>query len=340
MAATTLPRKEKWFPPVGYKWRRQSAITFVIFHLLLPLAFVPWLFSWAGVILAVVGYYVFCSIGVDLCFHRLLSHGSYKVPKWLERSFALLGICSLQDSPLQWAATHRRHHQHADLEEDPHSPVQSVFWGHAGWMFVKETKLGRLQLHEKYVPDLMKDPFYSRIERNTLWLWTFLLHALLIFAIGFFVGWVQTETLLGGLQLGLSLFLWGVVVRVVYSWHATWAVNSIGHLWGYRNYATADNSRNNWLVTLFTNGGGWHNNHHGDQRSAAHGHHRWWEIDLVYLTLRLLVALRLAWDVIPPRFRKQNSDEAHSVKCHSHELSRPHDLQRLASRTNTVKNIK
>ena len=70
-------------------------------------------------------------------------------------------------------------------------------------------------------------------------------------------------------QFGLSLLVWGVFVRTVLVWHITWSVNSVTHLWGYRNYDTDENSRNNWLVALVTNGEGWHNNHHADPRSAA-----------------------------------------------------------------------
>ena len=48
--------------------------------------------------------------------------------------------------------------------------------------------------------------------------------------------------------------MWGVIVRTVYVWHVTWAVNSVTHLWGYRNYETGENSRNNWVVAMLTNG--------------------------------------------------------------------------------------
>jgi stearoyl-CoA desaturase (delta-9 desaturase) len=68
-------------------------------------------------------------------------------------------------------------------------------------------------------------------------------------------------------------------------------------LWGYRNYETTDNSRNNFLVAIITSGEGWHNNHHADPQSANNGH-RWWEVDLTYLFLRLLVLFGLAWNVV------------------------------------------
>ena len=71
-------------------------------------------------------------------------------------------------------------------------------------------------------------------------------------------------------------------------------------MWGYKNYETTDDSRNNWWVALITYGEGWHNNHHAHQRSAAHGH-RWWELDVSYLTIRAMELVGLASDVVKPR---------------------------------------
>ena len=104
---------------------------------------------------------------------------------------------------------------------------------------------------------------------------------------------------MAGVQFGLSLLVWGVFVRTVAVWHITWSVNSVTHMWGYRNYETDENSRNNWLVGLVSNGEGWHNNHHADQRSAAHGH-RWWEFDVTYITIWLLEKFGLATNVLRP----------------------------------------
>jgi stearoyl-CoA desaturase (delta-9 desaturase) len=79
--------------------------------------------------------------------------------------------------------------------------------------------------------------------------------------------------------------------------HSTWAVNSVTHMWGYRNYDTEDHSRNNPIVAVLAFGEGWHNNHHGHPTLANHGHHRWWELDPSYWVILLLWRLRLAWDV-------------------------------------------
>jgi hypothetical protein len=46
--------------------------------------------------------------------------------------------------------------------------------------------------------------------------------------------------------------MFGVFVRTVLVWHITWAINSVTHLWGYRNYQTDEDSRNNIVVGLIS----------------------------------------------------------------------------------------
>ncbi len=87
-----------------------------------------------------------------------------------------------------------------------------------------------------------------------------------------------------------------MILRTLFSWHTTFAVNSVTHVWGYRNYETHDSSTNHWLVALLTGGEGWHNNHHAHPVSAAHGH-KWWEFDPTYLNIRLLQWVGLAKQV-------------------------------------------
>jgi stearoyl-CoA desaturase (delta-9 desaturase) len=277
------------------------ALAVGVFHLLLPLAFVSWLFSWTGLLLIPLGNYVFCSLGIGGGFHRLLTHRSYRCPKWLEHALAVLGVCSLQDSPARWVMVHRLHHQHADRRPDPHSPLVNWFWGHVGWLLVENRQLSKAATYERYARDILQDPFYMRLERGHLWVWVYAAHALLFYLAGFAIGWATSGEYLGGVQFGLSLLLYGVVYRTIYAWHVTWGVNSLAHMWGYRNYATDENSRNNWFFALATNGDGWHNNHHAYPRCAAHGFHRWWELDVTYLTLRCLQAAGLVWDMVPRR---------------------------------------
>lgn len=279
-------------------------------HLLALLAFLPYCFSWTGVVLALAGLYCYGTLGINLCYHRLLTHQGFKVPKTLEHVFATLGVCCLQDTPARWVAIHRLHHQFSDHVEDPHSPLVNFLWGHMGWLVVQNREHNKLGTYEKYARDVLRDPLYFRFERGLNWAWIYGAHALVYYLLGAALGYLTGGTWQAALQFGLSLLVWGVFVRTVLVWHITWSVNSLTHLFGYRNYETNENSRNNWFVALVSNGEGWHNNHHADQRAAAHGH-RWWEFDVTWLTIRALEALGLASDVVPPRcWNKRRTGQA------------------------------
>jgi fatty-acid desaturase len=282
--------------PDRIMWRNTIAV--VSYHVLALLAITPWFFSWTGVVLAGLGYYVFGVLGINICYHRLLTHRGFTCPKWFEHTLAVLGVCCLQDAPARWVAAHRRHHQYADEQPDPHSPLVNFFWAHMGWLLVENTDLTHLGIYYgQYAKDILRDPFYKHLERHVFWI---LAGSWVIF----FVGGFAAIVLLGGTAIeaarfGASLVLWGVIVRTVLVWHVTWSINSVTHMWGYRSYATEDDSRNNILIAIVTNGEGWHNNHHADQRAAKHGH-RWWEIDTSFLSIRLFEALGLADDIVLP----------------------------------------
>jgi stearoyl-CoA desaturase (delta-9 desaturase) len=268
-------------------------------HLTIPLAFLSYFFSWWGLAWLPIGNYLFCSLGIGAGYHRLLTHRGFKCPLWLEHCLAILGVCNLQESPARWVVVHRMHHQHSDHEPDPHTPLVSWFWGHVGWTFIENRATTSAETYHKYAGDILSDPFYMRLERNLLYVWVYVLQAALFFAVGMGVGYLFEGTWAGSLRFGLLWLLWGVLYRTLVTWHVTWGVNSAAHLWGYRNYETRENSRNNWLLALCTNGDGWHNNHHADPRAAAHGH-RWWELDVTYRTICLWERLGLAWDVVRP----------------------------------------
>jgi fatty-acid desaturase len=127
-----------------------------------------------------------------------------------------------------------------------------------------------------------------------------LIHVALFYAGAVLAGWLAWHDVQAATALGMSVLVWGVLVRQVYVWHVTWGVNSIRHILGYRNYETPDRSRNNWFWGLISMGEGWHNNHHHDPASASNWH-RAWEVDGTYLIIRALEVVGLATDVKRPR---------------------------------------
>ena len=297
-------REAGWLPlpatatPLRVEWPFANGIIF--YHLVALLAFVPALFSWAGVGAAILGYFLFGMLGINVGYHRLLTHKGFTCPRWLEYAFAMLGVCCLQGSPAHWVAIHRRHHQFADRQQDPHSPLVNLAWGHVGWILFKNAGLPRTAMSDPYARDLIRQPFYRWIETHWRWLWIAILSWPLFFFAGFAASLLADETLGQAALFGASLLVWGVFLRTVLHWHLTWAVNSVAHRWGYRNYETPDDSRNNIPIGLLACGEGWHNNHHADPRSARHGH-KWWEFDLAWLVIRAFAVAGLARDLARPR---------------------------------------
>lgn len=278
----------------------------IVIHVLALTAVLPYVFVWWGIPLVLVGNFIFGSLGINLGYHRMLTHKAAAFPRMLERLWVLCGVCCLEGSPLWWACVHRIHHQHSDHSADPHTPKESFFWGHMQWIFIADPRQHSLTTYAKYIPDLVNDPFLRWLHKRHTWALVYLAHAVALAAIGFGVGWLVTDAPAAAVQFGTQFFVWSVLVRTVYVWHITWLVNSAAHRWGYRNYDTADRSRNNVIVALLTNGEGWHNNHHAAPRVCSQGH-RWWEIDLTYTAVRALQLMGLAWDVVPVASVRQSA---------------------------------
>ena len=165
--------------PKLVRWRYASRIPLI--HLLACLAFIPWFFSWPGVVLAVLGLYVFGTLGINLCYHRLLTHQGLTTPKWLEHFFAVLGVCTMQDTPACWISMHRIHHKYSDHRPDPHSPLVNFLWGHCGWLMYQNRDFANVNCYQRYTRDILRDPFYMKLERNENWLRIYAVSILLFF---------------------------------------------------------------------------------------------------------------------------------------------------------------
>jgi len=239
--------------------------------------FAPWTFTWTGLGLFLFLIWVSGSLGIGVCYHRLLTHRGFKVGKPLEYFLTMCGMLASEGGAITWVAMHRMHHTLSDRpQRDPHTPKDGFWWSHIGWIL---THIGYdlREIEARHAPELVADPVQRVLNR--LHLLPNILVGLALFAWG---GW--------------SLVVWGVFLRMVVVLHATWFVNSAAHTWGYRTYDTPEGSTNLWWVGLIAWGEGWHNNHHAFQRSARHGH-EWWELDANWLAIRALRALRLVSEV-------------------------------------------
>ena len=234
-------------------------------------------FSWVNLTALLLTLWVSGSLGIGVGYHRLFTHRGFKAPRWVQYVLATCGTLAVQSGPIAWVTTHRLHHAFTDTDKDPHSPRNGTYWSHIGWIFRGTAQLQPESVRQRYSPDLTRDAFLVWIDKY--YYITFIAVGVLLFVIG---GW--------------TMVLWGIVLRTVLSWHFTWLVNSATHLWGTQRFDSRDDSRNNGFVAAVSWGEGWHNNHHAYPRSARHGL-TWKEIDINWMTIRVMEKLGLATDV-------------------------------------------
>jgi stearoyl-CoA desaturase (delta-9 desaturase) len=256
------------------------------------------MFTWQRLLVTVVLYVLAINVGIGMCYHRLLTHRGYHVPKWLEYVMTICAALSLEGGPIFWVSTHRVHHQLSDKEGDPHTPREGGWWAHAGWILFGESLHAQTEALSRYSPDLTRDRFHVWISKYH-WL-PIVVSAVLLFAGGWYFG---------GPVTAIGMVLWGAFFRITIGLHATWLVNSATHLWGSRRFETRDDSRNSWWVALLTGGEGWHNNHHAHPVSARHGL-KWYEIDPNFYGIWILSKLGLARKIQIAKFDPENPKPA------------------------------
>lgn len=216
--------------------------------------------------------YMLNGFGMTAGYHRMLTHRSFRAHPAVEVILLVLGSMAVASPPIEFAATHIKHHAKSDREGDPHSPMEGLFHAHLGWLFKD-----RFADPQVYCRHLLKDPIIVFINR------TFLLWVALSLGIPFLIG-------------GWTGLLWGGLVRIFLVHHLIFSVNSICHAFGKREFETNDRSRNQWLVAVLAFGEGWHNNHHAFPRSAFHGLH-WWQFDLAGYLIWILERFGLVDEV-------------------------------------------
>jgi stearoyl-CoA desaturase (delta-9 desaturase) len=100
--------------------------------------------------------------------------------------------------------------------------------------------------------------------------------------------------------------LWGGFARIFAVDNATWAVNSLGHTIGNREFHLRDQSRNIGALAAATMGGSWHNNHHA-RPALAQSRRHWWQLDLAGEFIRLLDCVGLVYNL---RYANSSSHRA------------------------------
>lgn len=273
------------------------------------------------------GYFLMAGLAINVGYHRCLSHRSFRLRKWLERTFITLGLPA--GTPIQWAGNHRFHHRHADDRNDPHSPLQDGFWhAHVGWYIGSRNPFvcavyslagplrilfdgwNRPRTNQQYnslAADVAADAYYRWISRPAPFFAASVIHVFIPFGTVYF---------LGGL-IGVAT-LWLTLAAI---YNIGDSIDSLAHLHGDRPFKANHFARNNRVLGYLAMGEGWHANHHTFPSSARHGLLPG-QFDGAWLLIRFLKALGLADSIMLPnnksirqRLIRKTEEEKENAIC-------------------------
>ena len=193
---------------------------------------------------------------VSAGYHRYFSHRAFKAPVWYEYLVLSLGTLTGSGPLLGWAGVHRMHHNYADTEKDPHSPIYKNFWR------VLTSTFKVPSIKHRHVVDLLK---------NTRVMWFYKHHNA-----------IRIVTFLGfALLLPGEWFLVLIVSPMIYSYIGFGLINSLCHA------SDGSGARNSHLINILAGGDGFHKNHHDNPKDWQIGKH-WYELDPGAWFIRLI----------------------------------------------------
>ncbi len=230
-AATFNPVEE------GFTFRLKQGITLfvsiapVVVALAMAWWGVPFKFTWLAAGVAVVMHTV-CGLGITVGFHRHQTHGSFKSGKLVETALACMGSLAIEGKIITWVADHRQHHKHTDVKGDPHSPhvnpdglalgmLHGLYHAHMGWL----PGVSKAD-PEKYVPKMLENKAIVWVDR------LFPVFVVAAYAIPFAIGW----TVNGNLHEAIGVMFWAGFMRMAFTHHVTWSINSVCHMIGTRPF--------------------------------------------------------------------------------------------------------
>jgi len=245
----------------------------------------PIMFTWVAV------HFLISSSAITTYNHRLIAHNASRSISWPVHAFYCFFAqpLAVEGSVRQWSANHILHHgvdRNGKHHLDPYSATwfpdtfRNFVWSHLlAHMYnhphTKEGKIAYKTTAEKSPLIRIQDKIYLPL----MGFWIFVFPAI----VGFFVaGWQGSLALVAASVFG-----------VLATQHNTWTVNSITHLWGFKD-GLMSSAKNNYLWMGPLGEGNHHADHHDCPTDYRNGFGKLgWLLDPTRYLLLLLRGLRL-----------------------------------------------
>ncbi len=266
-----------------------------------------------GLVATAVVYYFICHLSITIGAHRYFTHEAFKLKPWLAYTLASVFSGTSQNSLYWWVGKHLEHHRYEDQRtKDPHTPHDGFWHSHMLWMLKRGAQTVSREFHAHFQEPSVRNrviKWHRKHHRKLELSFLIVVPGLL----GFLFGNAKDFAVMSGIVIP-SAFLnivGGILVigftRLVFQYHGTWVVNSVGHSFGRTIDATA---RNFWWIFspvcgLLTVGEAYHANHH-----VSPGHWKlgrtFGQLDPGAWVIRLFGLLGQAFDFKEPPDRKRS----------------------------------
>lgn len=196
--------------------------------------------SWWYLLVAYAVAKMFNALGNEVALHRLWCHKTFTTSRWKEFILHFFAVPLLYGTSITYSGIHRQHHAYADTSKDPH--ITRPWWKVVFYVRNKE-----YEIENRFVSDLIRDPWHKWTHKHYFKLNAALLIASLLLVGPFYTGWFLS-------------------FMVVYNFIAAGLVNVLGHRpeFGTRTFDTDDLSSNNKFLQILTWNEGLHNHHHAN----------------------------------------------------------------------------
>jgi len=221
--------------------------------------------NWQDWLVSISIYCFVACFGLVVTYHRQLGHKSWPTSKFTYYFGCITGALAGIGSPLEWTAVHRAHHRFVDTPKDPHGPEYLGFW--------RVQLLGMFAARQNndiasFVVDMFRSKFHKHVARHY-----YRYHLALAVVL---------------LSINVHLALMVYFVPAALCWQFGSLVNTVNHIWGYKNTVNdKHHATNNFLTGFLFFGDGWHANHH-DNPTSYTTHVKWWEFDLSGIVIKLI----------------------------------------------------
>lgn len=212
----------------------------------------------------ILGYLFF--FGIDLIYHRHLSHSAYNMNRFPRFLFMLFTSLALQGPPRWWASKHLLHHKRCDSNEDPHSPVRGKLYAFFIWLM--DDRNHKLDTNHVFC--------YTNIHKRTKKfeydvLEKYYVHLVTLLVIMLFVCFGKYPVIVWFSGACFSRLLVSLVNAFCHD----------AHIDDGKCHAT--NNIYLWPILL---GANWHKNHH-EHPTRIHLQEKWYQLDFHYLVYRV-----------------------------------------------------